>query len=71
MRQGKDKVKDGDERVRATIEMILRDYVPQPDEPLAFPDGLQAARMEASPLSSIEPGGQPSALGHAADGPWL
>jgi hypothetical protein len=60
MRKPKDKVKDGDDRVRATMEMILRDYVPQSSEPLTLP--AEAPGVETSPVRSIAAPGQAAAI---------
>ncbi|HWF23939.1 MAG TPA: hypothetical protein VG275_00720 [Solirubrobacteraceae bacterium] len=53
MRKAKAKVQEGDERVRATMETILRDYVPQPSERPTPAGGEQYPRMATSHAQSL------------------
>jgi hypothetical protein len=54
MRKAKAKVQDGDERVRATMESILRDYVPQPSERLIPPSEYpRMATSQARTLADV------------------
>ena len=46
VRKAKDRLEYDDERVRATMELILRHYLPHPGEDLTAPVAAEEARME-------------------------